>query len=86
MCVSFIFLQFVDLLPNLVSCLRHPYCAVRHMAARSVGALSKAAPVKTMQVVIQQVISLLGTGDVLEDRQGAIECITSILLTKYMEH
>lgn len=50
------------------------------MAARSIGVLSVAAPVQTMQVVIGDVIPLLGTGDILEDRQGAIECISSILL------
>ena len=74
----FFFLQILELLPNLVLCLQHPYCAVRHLAARCVGVLSVVSTQETMKMVVEDVLPLLGTADLVRNRQGAIEAISCI--------
>ncbi|KAK3705187.1 hypothetical protein QZH41_013983, partial [Actinostola sp. cb2023] len=69
----------VDLFPNLLVCLQHPYCAVRHMSARCMGVLSTAASQQTMKHVISDVIPLLATGDSVDKRQGAVEAINHVI-------
>lgn len=62
-------------------CLQHPYCAVRHLAARCLGVLGNVSIVETMRVVVEDVLPLMGTADVVTNRQGAIEAISCIFLT-----
>ena len=69
-------------LPNLVQCLQHAYCAVRHLAARCVGVLSTVSSVETMRTVVENVLPLMGTVDVVRNRQGAVEAVSCILHSK----
>jgi len=71
--------QIVGLIPSLLVCIQHPYCAVRHMSARCIGALSKSASQQTLKHVINDVVPLMATGDNVIKRQGAIEAINRIL-------
>lgn len=75
---SSIFLQILELLPNLVLCLQHPYCAVRHLAARCVGVLSVVSTPETMRTVVEDILPLMGTADLVRNRQGAVEAISCI--------
>ena len=81
-CVSF-GSQVIELLPNLVLCIQHSYCAVRHLAARCLGILSVVSTQETMTTVVEDVLPLMGTADIVRNRQGAIEticCIFFVLL------
>lgn len=71
--------KILDLLPNLVLCLQHPYCAVRHLAARCLGVLGNVSIIETMRVVVEDVLPLMGTADVVRNRQGAIEAISCVI-------
>lgn len=59
-------------------CLQHPYCAVRHLAARCLGVLSNVSTQETMRVVVEGVLPLMGTADLVRNRQGALEAISCI--------
>ncbi|KAJ7348763.1 btaf1 RNA polymerase II, partial [Desmophyllum pertusum] len=72
--------KILELLPNLVLCLQHPYCAVRHLAARCLGVLSNVSTQETMSAVVDDVLPLMGTADIVRNRQGAIEAISCIFL------
>ncbi|XP_031555940.1 TATA-binding protein-associated factor 172-like [Actinia tenebrosa] len=71
--------KIVELLPNLLLCLQHPFCAVRHMSARCVGVLSTAATQQTLKTVIEDVIPLLASGDSVIKRQGAVESVNHVI-------
>lgn len=71
--------QILFLLPNLLLCLQHPYCAVRHLAARCIGVLSVVSTQETMKVVVEDILPLMGTADIIRNRQGAVEAISCIL-------
>ncbi|KAM7385145.1 hypothetical protein PAMP_001241 [Pampus punctatissimus] len=49
-------------LPHLFTCLQHPYTAVRHMAARCVGVLSKIATLETMNSFLECVLPCIYPG------------------------
>uniref|UniRef100_A0A3B1JH18 B-TFIID TATA-box binding protein associated factor 1 n=1 Tax=Astyanax mexicanus TaxID=7994 RepID=A0A3B1JH18_ASTMX len=68
-------------LPLLCTCLHHPYTAVRHMAARCVGVLSKIATMETMNVFLERVLPWLGAIDDCTKQEGAIEAMACILQT-----
>ncbi|CAH3196884.1 unnamed protein product [Porites evermanni] len=70
--------KVIELLPNLVLCIQHPYCAVRHLAARCLGILSVVSTQETMTTVVEDVLPLMGTADIVRNRQGAIETICCI--------
>ena len=70
--------QLLAGLSSLCACLEHPYTAVRHMAARVLGALSKVVTAETMNVVLEKVLPLLGSPNDTK-RQGTIETVASIL-------
>ncbi|KAL9957258.1 hypothetical protein ACROYT_G038872 [Oculina patagonica] len=71
--------KILDLLPNLVLCLQHPYSAVRHLAARCLGVLSNVSTQETMRTVVEDVLPLMGTADVVRNRQGAIEAVSCVI-------
>lgn len=71
--------KILDLLPNIVLCLQHPYSAVRHLAARCLGVLCTVSIEDTMRTVVKDVLPLMGTADVIRNRQGAIEAISCVI-------
>ncbi|XP_053648070.2 TATA-binding protein-associated factor 172 isoform X2 [Cherax quadricarinatus] len=66
-------------LPLLDHWLYHPYCAVRHMATRVMGALSCVLTVPTMTHVVENIVPALGAIDDDSKRQGAAECIFAVI-------
>uniref|UniRef100_W5L4U2 B-TFIID TATA-box binding protein associated factor 1 n=1 Tax=Astyanax mexicanus TaxID=7994 RepID=W5L4U2_ASTMX len=66
-------------LPLLCTCLHHPYTAVRHMAARCVGVLSKIATMETMNVFLERVLPWLGAIDDCTKQEGAIEAMACVM-------
>ncbi|KAG7462732.1 hypothetical protein MATL_G00187870 [Megalops atlanticus] len=66
-------------LPHLCTCLQHPYTAVRHMAARCVGVLSKIATMETMNVFLERVLPWLGAIDDSTKQEGAIEAMACVM-------
>ena len=73
-------LQLAAKLPLLCKCLEHPFTAVRHLASRCLGMLSKVITAETMNYVLDSVIVKLGASDNDRRRQGAVEALTNILL------
>ncbi|TRZ04212.1 hypothetical protein DNTS_006480, partial [Danionella cerebrum] len=65
----------LEQLPLLCTCLQHPYTAVRHMAARCLGVLSKIALLETMNVFLEHVLPWLGAIDDNTKQEGAIEAL-----------
>ncbi|KAK2530509.1 Btaf1 [Columba guinea] len=64
-------------LPHLSMCLQHPNTAVRHMAARCVGVMSKIATMETMNIFLEKVLPWLGAIDDNTKQEGAIEALAS---------
>ncbi|XP_016085602.1 TATA-binding protein-associated factor 172-like [Sinocyclocheilus grahami] len=75
----------MEQLPLLCTCLQHPYTAVRHMAARCVGVLSKIATMETMNVFLEHVLPWLGAIDDNTKQEGAIEALACILCMSQMK-
>ncbi|KAJ8250406.1 hypothetical protein COCON_G00223280 [Conger conger] len=69
----------LEQLPHLCTGLQHPYTAVRHMAARSLGVLSKIATMETMNVVLERVLPWLGAIDDSTKQEGAIEAMACVM-------
>uniref|UniRef100_A0A8C1BS63 B-TFIID TATA-box binding protein associated factor 1 n=1 Tax=Cyprinus carpio carpio TaxID=630221 RepID=A0A8C1BS63_CYPCA len=69
----------MEQLPLLCTCLQHPYTAVRHMAARCVGVLSKIATMETMTVFLEHVLPWLGAIDDNTKQEGAIEALACVM-------
>lgn len=80
----FLFLQLLEHLPHLFTCLQHPYTAVRHMAARCVGVLSKIATLETMNSFLECVLPWLAAIDDCTKQEGAIEALACILQWHYL--
>ncbi|KAA0718268.1 TATA-binding protein-associated factor 172 [Triplophysa tibetana] len=72
-------LVLMEQLPLLCTCLQHPYTAVRHMAARCVGVLSKIATMETMNVFLEHVLPWLGAIDDNTKQEGAIEALACVM-------
>ncbi|XP_029963411.1 TATA-binding protein-associated factor 172-like isoform X1 [Salarias fasciatus] len=66
-------------LPHLFACLQHPYTAVRHMAARCVGVLSKIATLETMNSFLEHVLPWLAAIDDCTKQEGAIEALACVM-------
>ncbi|KAK6487599.1 TATA-binding protein-associated factor 172-like [Huso huso] len=66
-------------LPDLCTCLQHPFTAVRHMAARCVGVLSKIATMETMNVFLERVLPWLGAINDNTKQEGAIEAMACVM-------
>ena len=60
-------------------CLQYPSTAVRHMAARCVGVMSKIATMETMNIFLEKVLPWLGAIDDNIKQEGAIEALACIL-------
>ncbi|XP_067042900.1 TATA-binding protein-associated factor 172-like [Acropora muricata] len=71
--------KILFLLPNLLLCLQHPYCAVRHLAARCIGVLTVVSTQETMRMVVEDILPLMGTADIIRNRQGAVEAISCVI-------
>uniref|UniRef100_A0A672R0Q8 TATA-binding protein-associated factor 172-like n=1 Tax=Sinocyclocheilus grahami TaxID=75366 RepID=A0A672R0Q8_SINGR len=69
----------MEQLALLCTCLQHPYTAVRHMAARCVGVLSKIATMETMNVFLEYVLPWLGAIDDHTKQEGAIEALACVM-------
>ncbi|XP_018414179.1 PREDICTED: TATA-binding protein-associated factor 172 [Nanorana parkeri] len=66
-------------LPHLFTCLQHPYTAVRHMASRCVGVMSRIATMETMNVFLKKVLPWLGAIDDNTKQEGAIEALACVM-------
>ncbi|XP_034464473.1 TATA-binding protein-associated factor 172 isoform X2 [Hippoglossus hippoglossus] len=66
-------------LPDLFTCLQHPYTAVRHMAARCVGVFSKLAMLETMNSFLECVLPWLAAIDDCTKQEGAIEALACVM-------
>ncbi|XP_022599486.1 TATA-binding protein-associated factor 172 [Seriola dumerili] len=66
-------------LSHLFTCLQHPYTAVRHMAARCVGVLSKIATLETMNSFLECVLPWLAAIDDCTKQEGAIEALACVM-------
>ncbi|XP_059214862.1 TATA-binding protein-associated factor 172 isoform X2 [Centropristis striata] len=66
-------------IPHLFTCLQHPYTAVRHMAARCVGVLSKIAMLETMNSFLERVLPWLAAIDDCTKQEGAIEALACVM-------
>ncbi|XP_041865492.1 TATA-binding protein-associated factor 172 [Melanotaenia boesemani] len=64
---------------HLFTCLQHPYTAVRHMAARCVGVLSKIATLETMNSFLECVLPWLAAIDDCTKQEGAIEALACVM-------
>ncbi|XP_022080347.1 TATA-binding protein-associated factor 172-like isoform X2 [Acanthaster planci] len=71
--------KLTGLLPNLIQCLQHPYTAVRHVAASSLGALGQVATAETMNRVLADVLPLLGVADSATRREGSVEAMMCLI-------
>lgn len=74
-----LFLQVINCLPQLCQLLTHTYSAVRHMAARCIGALAALSSFPVMEQVVARVLPLLGAVHHDTYRQGAMEAIMCII-------
>ncbi|XP_063818105.1 TATA-binding protein-associated factor 172 isoform X2 [Pseudophryne corroboree] len=66
-------------LPHLFMCLQHPYTAVRHMASRCVGVMSRIATMETIKVFLEKVLPWLGAIDDNTKQEGAIEALACVM-------
>uniref|UniRef100_A0A8C4F387 BTAF1 RNA polymerase II, B-TFIID transcription factor-associated n=1 Tax=Dicentrarchus labrax TaxID=13489 RepID=A0A8C4F387_DICLA len=66
-------------IPHLFTCLQHPYTAVRHMAARCVGVLSKIAMLETMNSFLECVLPWLAAIEDCTKQEGAIEALACVM-------
>ena len=71
--------HLLEKLPQLCRCLQHPYTAVRHLASRCLGMLSKLVTDETMNYVLEHLLPLLSASDNDTARQGSMEALASIL-------
>lgn len=70
--------QVMPVLEQLCCLLRHPYRAVRHLAARCVATLSALDTPAVMDVLVRCVVSQLSAADCVTRRQGAAECLACV--------
>ncbi|XP_053306351.1 TATA-binding protein-associated factor 172 isoform X2 [Spea bombifrons] len=66
-------------LPQLFMCLQHPYTAVRHMASRCVGVMSRIATMETMNLFLEKVLPWIGAIDDNTKQEGAIEALACVM-------
>ncbi|XP_020508930.1 TATA-binding protein-associated factor 172 [Labrus bergylta] len=66
-------------LPQLFTCLQHPYTAVRHMTARCVGVFSKIAMLETMNSFLECVLPWLAAIGDCTKQEGAIEALACVM-------
>ncbi|EHB13114.1 TATA-binding protein-associated factor 172 [Heterocephalus glaber] len=71
--------ELVQHLPHLYMCLQYPSTAVRHMAARCVGVMSKIATLEAMNIFLEKVLPWLGAIDDSVKQEGAIEALACVM-------
>lgn len=71
--------RLLDVLGTLACLCQHPFRAVRHMAARSLAALSTLDPDVVLTLVVEKILPMLGASDCLQMRQGAVEAVASVV-------
>ncbi|XP_064478043.1 TATA-binding protein-associated factor 172-like [Ornithodoros turicata] len=71
--------KVAEVLPALCVTLDHSHTAVRHMAARCLGMLSKVLTVPTMTLILGEVLGRIGASHADTQRQGAIEAIACVI-------
>ncbi|XP_074595311.1 histone acetyltransferase 1 [Brevipalpus obovatus] len=71
--------NLIEILPVLSKCLDSHLCAVRHLSARCLGILSTIILPQTMDLLLCDILNLLGSSDDEYKRQGAIEAIFCII-------
>ncbi|XP_033118487.1 TATA-binding protein-associated factor 172-like [Anneissia japonica] len=71
--------QLESLLPYIIACLSYPYTAVRHLASRCLGVLSKVSTVACMNKILEDVKPMLDAADNEIKRQGAIEALANVI-------
>lgn len=75
----FVVVQIVGLLNTLCLCLNHPYCAVRHMAARCIAVLAKRNILAVMEKIPTLILPYMNAADSVTKRQGGIETIAALV-------
>ena len=73
-----LFPKLVSALPSLVFLLTNPYSSIRHLTARTLSEMSKVQSAAVMTCVIKEVLPLFDRAE-FKCRQGAIECLASIV-------
>ncbi|KAF2368182.1 protein of unknown function DUF3535 [Trinorchestia longiramus] len=68
-----------EYLGSLELLLYHRYCAVRHMAARTLATLVRARPAPVMVYLLQRLLPALSDVHSVVRRQGAVECLHMVV-------
>lgn len=66
---------------HVLTCIKSEFSAVRHMAARAVASCALSMTTAIMNLVLDEVLPLLGAAHQTNWRQGAIESLYRILWT-----
>lgn len=72
-------LQITSVLDTLCLILNHPYCAVRHMAARCIAVLAKRDLASVMQKLSKSILPFVNAADSITKRQGGVEAIAALV-------
>ena len=75
---SSVYPSLVSALPNLVLLCCNEHANVRHLSSLCLGEISRVQPIPVVSCVVERVIPLL-CSDRCKDRQGAIECLSSVV-------
>ncbi|CAB4491398.1 unnamed protein product [Rhizophagus irregularis] len=73
--------QITELLPHIVKAIQCQYSVIRFMAARCFSTIASVITISSMQIIINQVIPLLGDSRNVIHRQGAAELIYHVVQT-----
>ncbi|KAG9295858.1 hypothetical protein G9A89_006597 [Geosiphon pyriformis] len=73
--------EITDLLPRIVKAAQCHFSVIRHVAARCFATIANVITIPSMQIVIDQLIPLLGDSRNVIHRQGAAEVIYHVVQT-----
>ncbi|CAI2172682.1 1119_t:CDS:10 [Funneliformis geosporum] len=73
--------KITELLPHIVKAIQCQYSVIRFMAARCFATIASVITIPSMQIIIHQVIPLLGDSQNVIHRQGAAELIYHVVQT-----
>ncbi|CAG8444968.1 8385_t:CDS:10 [Ambispora gerdemannii] len=73
--------KITELLPQIVKAVQCKYSVIRYVAARCFATIANVITIPSMQIVIDQVIPLLGDSQSVIHRQGAAELIYHVVQT-----
>lgn len=77
--------QITSILDNLCFILNHPYCAVRHMAARCIAVLAKRDLVSVVRKLPKSILPFVNAADSITKRQGGLEAVAALVDTLKLE-